>query len=104
MMRHDFSKYRSEVSGEREIAALVELLGLEPRPLAVHLATSDVPTDHEQRTGVPVISTAIAVLARHATELGHCHDHDVVHAIAEVGDERRDRAGEIIQPLRELAR
>ena len=60
--------------------------------------------NHEQRAGVAVVRAAIAVLARHAAELGHRHDHDVVHAIAEVGDQRGDRAGEIVETLRELAR
>ena len=38
VMRHDLGEYRSEVRSEREIAAFVELLLREARPLAVHFA------------------------------------------------------------------
>src|SRR5207237_1455503 len=88
---------------EREIAALVELLLLETRPLPVYFAATNVPANHEQRAGVTVIGAAIAVLAGHASKLGHRENHDVVHPVAEVSDQRRDRAGEIVETLGELA-
>src|SRR6185369_3842556 len=103
MIRHDFGKYRPEVGREREIAPLVKLFLLEARPLAVYLAALYVAADHEQRAGVAVIRAAVSVLARHAAELGHRHDHDVVHSVAQVSDERGDRAREIVEALRQLA-
>src|SRR5207237_3327474 len=47
---------------------------------------------------------AITILARHAAELGHGENHDIVHLVTEVGDERGDRTREIVEPLRELTR
>ena len=50
-----------------------------------------------------VIGAAIAVLVHRAAELRHREHDGVGHAIAEVGDERRDAAREVVEPRRELA-
>src|SRR5258706_2739486 len=100
---HDLREHRAKVGRESEIATLVELLLLEPGPTPVHLAAFDLPADHEQGAGMTVISAAIAVLAGHAAELGHRENHDVVHPVTEVGDQRGNGTREIIETLRELA-
>src|SRR6185503_1931192 len=102
-MRDDFREHRSEVRGQSEIAPLVQLLLLETRPLAVHSAATNVAADHEQRTSVTMVRSAVAVLARHPAKFRHRHDDDVVHAIAEVSDKSGNRSREIIEPLRQLA-
>src|SRR3954465_4647065 len=104
MVGDDLRKDGAEVGGESEIAALIQLLLLETGPTAMDAASFDTTADNEQRAGVAVVGAAVAVLAGHAAELGHRHDHDVVHAITEVGDKRGDRSGEIVETLRELAR
>ncbi len=52
---------------------------------------------------MPVIGAAVAVLVHRPPELRHRQDHGVRHAIAEVGDERRDAAAEIVEAVGELA-
>src|SRR5438552_215726 len=104
VIRHNFGKYGAEIGSEREVASLEELLLLETRPAPVHLAALDVTADHEQRARVSMIGPAITVLARHPPELGHGENHDIVHLVTEIGDKRGDRAGEIVEPLRELTR
>ena len=42
----------AEIRRQREIPPLVELLGLEPRPLAVEPPSTHGPTDDEHRGGV----------------------------------------------------
>src|SRR6185503_15608839 len=101
VLADDLREYRAEVSRQREIATLVELLGLEPRPSAEHALPVHVAADHEERRRVAVVRPAIAVLTRGATELRHREYHDVRHAIAEIAHERRDRLGEVVQSCRE---
>src|SRR5688572_6695115 len=101
MIRYDLRKYRAEVCREGEIPPLVKLLLLQARPLAVHLATLHVAADHEQRAGVSMIGAAISIFTRHAPELGHRQNQHVVHSVAEVGDERGDRAREVVETLRQ---
>jgi hypothetical protein len=43
------------------------------------------------------------VLGYRPPELRHRHHDDVLHAVAEIPDQRRDRAREIVQPVRENA-
>src|SRR6266699_70588 len=103
MVGDDLGENRAKISRESEIAALVELLLLESGPAPVHLAALDMTTDHKQRAGVTVIGTAVSILSRHAAELGHRENHDIVHPVAEVGDEGGDRFREIVEPLSQLA-
>ena len=99
---HDLREHRAEVGREREIASFVQLLRREARPLSVHLVPLHVTADHEQRARVTVVRSAVAILLRHAPELRHRHDDDVVHPVAEVGDERGDRLREVVEAVREL--
>src|SRR4051812_44829985 len=66
VFRDDFREHAAEVSREREIAALVQLLRFETGPAPVHLLSLHVAADHEQSAGVSVIGSAIAVLSRRA--------------------------------------
>src|SRR5678816_3536776 len=93
----------AEVGRDCQIAALVELLAIETGPFAVDLAAFDVAAKDEHRVAVPVIRSAIAVLAHGASELRHRDEHHVLHAIAEVAGERRDAAGELVQTIRDLS-
>src|SRR5450759_2088896 len=63
-----------------------------------------MPADHKQRASMSVVSPTIPVLTSHAPELGHGENYDIIHPVAEIGDESRDGAREIIEPLRELTR
>ena len=81
----------------------MQLLRLQAGPPPVHLASAHRAADDEQRAGVPVIRAARPVLARHAPELRHRQDDHVVHAVAEIGDERRHRGPEVGEPRGELA-
>ena len=98
MLRRHLGEHRPEIRRQREIAAFVELLRLEARPLAVDLLSLHVAADHEQRAGVTVIRAAVAVLPHRAAELRHRHDRHVGHAVAEIGDERGDRLREVVEP------
>src|SRR6185503_7104030 len=104
MFSHHLREDRSEIGGEREIPAFVELFGFQTRPPAVDLAAVHVTTDHEEAACVTVVGSAAAVLPRRPAELRHREDDDVRHAIAEVRHERVDRLRKIVEPRRELTR
>ena len=76
----------------------------EARPLAVDLAAADAAADDHHRVAVTVIGAAGAVLRHRPPELRHRHHDDVLHAVAEIADERRDAAREIVEPVGEDAR
>src|SRR5678815_3785128 len=61
----------AEVGRDCQIAALVELLAIETGPFAVDLAAFDVAAKDEHRVAVPVIRSAIAVLAHGASDRRH---------------------------------
>ena len=103
MADDDLAEDVAEVGRHRQVAAFVALLEREARPPAVDLAAAHAAADHHHRVAVPVIRAAVAVLAHRPPELRHRQDDGVRHAIAEVGDERRDAAREIVEPLGELA-
>src|SRR5687767_10075858 len=95
MFPNDFPEHRPEVRRQRQVPSLVELFRLEPRPLAVHLSSLHRAADDEQAAGVTVVRATAAVLPGSATELRHREDHDVSHAVSEVGHERVDGLGEV---------
>src|SRR5438128_2067433 len=103
MLRRNFAEYGTEVRREREIPALVQLLRLETRPLAVDLVTLHVSANHEQRARMTMVGAAVAVLPYRAAELRHRHDGDVAHAIAKVCHEGCDGLGKVIEAPCELA-
>ena len=49
-----------------------------------------------------MVGAAVAVLVHRAPELRHRQDDGVLHAVAEVGDQRGDRAREIVEAVGEL--
>jgi hypothetical protein len=100
----DLGEDGAKVGGEGEVAPFVQLLALEPGPPAVHLAALHLRADDEHRPRVAVVGAARAVLARHAPKLGHRQDHDVVHAIAHVGDEGGNAVAKVTQSRGQLTR
>src|SRR5690242_5467206 len=67
MLRDHFAEHRSEIGGEGEISAFVQLLRLEARPAPEHLlATVDIAADDEQCGGVTVIGSTVPILTRRA--------------------------------------
>ena len=50
-----------------------------------------------------MIRAAVAMLAHCATEFRHRQNYNVVHALAQVGVERRDARAELLQKVAELA-
>src|ERR1035437_408029 len=69
--RNQFVQDVAEVGGQRQVAALVELLFFEAGPEAIDPAAFDSAAHHEHAVGVPVIRAAIAVLPGGAPEFAH---------------------------------
>src|SRR5262245_26800752 len=92
----------AEVRGDREVAAIVALLGCESRPFAVNASSAHVAADDQHGVPVPVIGAAVAVFLQRAPELRHGEDHGVGHAIAQVDHERGDAAREIVEAIAQL--
>ena len=99
----DFAEHVAEIGRDREVAALVALSASRPGHLPYTRPPRTPPPIDHHRVAVAVVGAAIAVLVHRAPELRHRQDDDVGHAIAEVGDERRDAAAEVVEPRRELA-
>src|SRR5262249_48318018 len=99
----DLCEHVPEVGSDGEIAALVPFVGSETRPRAVNVTTTQAAANHEHRIAMTVIRAAVAVLIHRPSKLRHRQNDDVRHAIAEIGDERRDASREVVEPLRELA-
>jgi hypothetical protein len=97
----DFVEPRAEVGSDRQVAAVVPLLAREAGPQAVDLAAADRATEHHHGVAVPMIGAARAVLVHRPPELRHRHDHDVLHAIAEIAGERGHPAGEVVEAIGE---
>jgi hypothetical protein len=93
----------AEVRGEREVAPFVQLLGREAGPPAVHAPAAHPAADEEHAARVAVVRPAAPVLARGTAELAGGHDEHVLRAVAEVQDERRDAACEVVETVGELA-
>ena len=98
-------EHRAEVRRQREVAPLVQLLGLEARPLAVHLAALHAAADHEQRAGVAVVR------ARRCRSAAPCgRTRDIVRITTSSMRSPRSvtsaaiDAREVVEPVRELPR
>src|SRR5471030_1557447 len=63
MARHQFAQYIAEVGSERQVAAFVELLFFQARPLAINLSAFDAAAHHEHAVGVAVVGAAGRALA-----------------------------------------
>ena len=75
--------HRAQIGGRREVAALIEIGGLQPRPVRDHAAAFHRAAG-EQRDGAGAVIGALrAVDARGAAEFGGDHDHGVAPARAQ---------------------
>ena len=89
VLGNHLAQHGTKIRSEREVAAFVELLGLQAGPLAIDLATLNRPAHHEHAIRVAVVGPAVAVLVRGAAEFGHRNDHNVLHAVAHILRESR---------------
>src|SRR5262245_43874146 len=99
----DFGEDGTEVRRHRQVASLIALLPLEPRPAPINLSTSHRAADDHHRVAMPMIGPTIPVLHDRATELRHGQHDDVLHAIAEVTHERGHAARQIVETVSEDA-
>src|ERR1700756_4159702 len=98
----DISEHRAEIRGERQVAALVELMIVQPWPFAIDLPAANVSAHHEHAIRVAVVRAPVAVLARRASEFAHADEYDVLHAVAQILMNRREPLAEIAQQIRQL--
>ena len=91
----DFRKYVPEICRQCQVAAFIQLVGCESRPLTVDLPALDRAAHHKQSAGVTVVRSAGAVLLDGAAELRHCQHNHVAHSVAEVAVERRQTFSDI---------
>src|SRR5215469_2248181 len=87
MLIDRFAEHGSEVGGEREILAFVQLGGIEPGPAAVHSSTFDGAAENEHDVRMSVIGPAVSVFPRRAAEFRHSHDDRVFSKVAEINPE-----------------
>src|SRR5215469_4972983 len=97
------AEHGPEVGREREVAAFVELRGIESGPAAVHLSAPYRPAEHEHDIRMSVIGAAVSVFPCRAAEFGHGHDDRVFGKIAEINPERAQGLRKLAQHIRDLA-
>src|SRR6187399_1357218 len=98
----DLTEDVAEIGRHGEVASFVPLGGGETRPLAVDAASSNPAADRNHRVAMAVIGSAVPVFGDGTPELGHGQHDGVVHEIAEVDNECRDAATEVVQSGGEL--
>src|SRR6266550_2226484 len=102
VLGENLADYRAEVRGEREVAAVVELMVVQPGPFAVDLPALHV-TAHEQHAiRVAMIGAAIAVFLSGAAEFAHSHEDDILHAVAHISMKRSQALAQVFQQTRQL--
>src|SRR5271169_6692875 len=99
MPRHSFAEHLPKVRSQRQIAPLIKLRLIKPRPTPVDLATFYGTTQDEHHISVAMISAAVAVLPCRAPEFRHGHNHRVLPEIAEISPERSQRLREVAQHI-----
>src|ERR1700730_17273444 len=77
MAADKFSEDRTEIGGEREVAAFVQLARTEAWPFAVHFSAFHRAAHHEHAVRVAVVGTVISVFMSSSAKFGH-GDHDKV--------------------------
>ncbi len=97
MANDHFAEDVAKVSRHGKITPLEALIRRQARPFAIHAAALHRAADGQHRVAVAMVRAAIAVFGNSAPEFGHCQDHGIGHAVAEIGDERGDAAGEVVQ-------
>src|SRR2546426_4615265 len=102
-MAHDnLTEDLAEVGRHREVASIVTALDRQAGPRAVDMAALDAAADDHHRVAMAVIGAAVTVLVHRAPELRHRENDGVFHPVAEVGNERGDASGEVVEPGGEL--
>ena len=94
----NFAKHLAIVGRDIEIAAVIELVGMQTGPLAIDLAAIDIAADDKHNITVAVVGAAAGILLKGTTEFTHYHNCKalcVVGAIgiAQVGHERGETTG-----------
>ena len=97
MHPNELAKHVSEIGGDGEVPLFEQLLRLESRPIAVHAASAHRSPQHHHHVAVAVIGAGVAVFSDGAAELRHGDEHDLVHPVAHVEDEGRQRRAEFIE-------
>ena len=83
------AQHLPEVCRNRQIAAFVQLLLRQPRPLPVDLPALHRSAQHEHHVRVPVVRPASPVLPARPPKLRHRHQHDVLRLVPHIRPERR---------------
>jgi hypothetical protein len=102
VFRKDLCKHITEIGGQREIATFKESVGCQPRPFAINLSAFHRPSGDEECAGVTVIGSARSVLFNGSSELCHCHDDDIPHAVTQIAVQRSDSIAELAETLTQL--
>src|SRR5215469_10464693 len=103
MLIQGFTEHGSEVGREREVAAFVQLRGIESGPAAVHLSALNGPAENEHDIRMSVIGAAVSIFPCRAAEFGHGHDDRVFGKIAEINPESAQGLRKLAQHVRDLA-
>src|SRR5262249_20240437 len=89
MLKYCLADHATKIGAQREIAAFVELLGSQSRPLAVDAAATHRAADHKHCVGVTVVSPTVAIFPHRAAEFRHGDDHGVFCQVAQVNPKGR---------------
>src|SRR5215470_4313049 len=72
---NQLSEHYSEVCGQGEVAAFVELRWIESRPAAIHSPAPHWPAKYKHDIRVAVIGAAVSILTNGAPKFRHGDDH-----------------------------
>src|SRR5262245_2345920 len=97
-------EHRAKIDGGLEIATLVEVGGLQARPVGDDASASESAAGQQRHGACTVIGAVGTVDASSASELGDDGNYRLAPAIAHVGLDRRQRAVERAKQVGELAR
>src|SRR5258708_38329875 len=85
MTTDGFAEHLAEIGGYGEVAAFVEMFGLQPGPASVDFAAFDRASENEHDIGVAVAGAAVTILPRRASEFRHGDDDGCSAEVAEAG-------------------
>src|SRR5712692_114982 len=98
----DFADHRAKVRCQREVAAFIELVIVQPGPFAINLPAFHVAAHEEHAIRVAVIGAAIAVFLGGAAEFAHGDKNNILHAVAHVLVKRPKPLAEILEQIGKL--
>src|SRR5215468_18527 len=84
MFGQDLTDYRTKIRGQRQVASFVELVLVQPRPMAINTASLYVSTEDKHAIREAVVRAPIAVFLGGTPELAHGHHHNLTHAVSHV--------------------